>query len=106
MINFGCINFASSISANMDILGLMKNRRYISALYQQINSVRNCPRQNMTVSNCPVQNVPNAKRKRLAETCLNRKYKAGYMFTSCLIFVQTDVCPLLFGKQMSACCYL
>lgn len=49
---------------NIDILGLMKNRRYISALNQQINSVRNCPGQNMTVSNCPMQNMTDAKRKR------------------------------------------
>ena len=33
------IDFTSSITANMDILGLMKNRRYISALNKQINSV-------------------------------------------------------------------
>ena len=64
MLNFGCIDFTSSITANMDILGLMKNRRYISALNKQINSVRNCPGQNMTVSNCPVQNMTDAKRKR------------------------------------------
>ena len=38
-------------------LGLMKNRRYIPALNKQINSVWNCPGQNMTVSNCPVQNM-------------------------------------------------
>ena len=37
--NFGCIDFTSSITTNMDILGLMKNRRYISALNKQINSV-------------------------------------------------------------------
>ena len=37
--NFSCIDFTSSITANMDILGLMKNRHYISALNQQINSV-------------------------------------------------------------------
>ena len=37
--NVGCIDFISSITANMDILGLMKNRRYISALNEQINSV-------------------------------------------------------------------
>ena len=29
-----CIDFTSSITANMDILGLMKNRHYISALNQ------------------------------------------------------------------------
>ena len=39
MLNFSCIDFTSSITANMDILGLMKNRRYISALNKQINSV-------------------------------------------------------------------
>ena len=38
MLNFGCIDFTSCITANMDILGLMKNRRYISALNKQINS--------------------------------------------------------------------
>ena len=32
MLNFGCIDFTSSITANMDILGLMKNMHYISAL--------------------------------------------------------------------------
>ena len=31
---------------------------------EQINSVWNCPGQNMTVSNCPVQNMTDAKRKR------------------------------------------
>ena len=39
MLNFGCIDFTSSITANMDILGLMKNMHYISALNKQINSV-------------------------------------------------------------------
>lgn len=77
----------------------MKNRRHISALYQQINSISNFPVQNMTVSNCPVQNMTDARRKRLADTWLNRKYMVDYMLTSCLIFVQTDVCSLLFGKQ-------
>ena len=37
--NFGCTDFTTSIIENMDILGLMKNRRYISALNQQINLV-------------------------------------------------------------------
>jgi len=84
---------------NMDILGLMKNMRYISSLYQQINSLLNYPWQNITVSNCPVQNMTDAKLKRQAETCWNQKYKVGYMFTSYLVFVQIDIYPFLFGKQ-------
>ena len=38
--------------------------RYISVLNQQINSVWNCPGQNITVSDCPVQNMTDVKRNR------------------------------------------